>query len=87
MQFKGAVIREQGVTFAVVLVNRDGLLPGRREIVQEEATRLFGGLPVVVAGSAGGGRVSYWGRRDIAGFMARVPVEAVPWKVYATTAT
>ena len=80
---EGAVIREQGVTFAVVIV--------RPSVIQNtfEAGRaiqsfqpVFPGMPVVLMAQDGSGRPTYYGRRDLSQFMAGVPLRAVPWKRY-----
>ena len=84
MTFDGAVICEQGVTFALVVV--------KQHVVQSnsEASRtissfepLFPGLPIVLVGQDSRGVPTYYGRRDIANFMAGIPMSAVPWKTYS----
>jgi hypothetical protein len=83
MTFQGAVVREQGVTFAVVIV--------QQHVVSNstEASRViaafqpvFPGLPVVLMAQDYQGVPSYFGRQDIARFLASVPVDAIPWKDY-----
>ena len=83
MQIDGAVIREQGVTFAVVVV--------KQHIVQNSAdanraiasfSPVFPGMPVVLVGQDSRGRATYYGRKDIARFLSRVPMHAIPWKRY-----
>ena len=83
MQFEGAVIRERGITFAVVIVKRH-VLDNRSQA--DSTIRSFGsafpGIPVVLMAQDSRGRASYYGRQDISRFMARVPLGAVPWKRY-----
>ena len=83
MQFEGAVIREQGVTFAVVIV-KDYIVHDRSQA--ESAIRsfqpVFPGMPVVLMGQNSREVPTYFGRQDIAGFMANVPLSSVPWKRY-----
>jgi len=83
MQFEGAVIKEQGVKFAVVIVKRNVI---RNKAKAEDLTRefqtVFTGLPVVLMAQDSKGVPTYYGRRDISKFMANVPLEAVPWKKY-----
>ena len=82
MQVTGAVLREQGVTFAVVTV--------QSQVIQSshEARRTIAGLwpafgvPVVLMAQDSRGRPTYYGRQDIARFMSRVPVHAIPWRQY-----
>ena len=83
MKFQGAVIKEQGVTFAIVIVKKR-ILDNRNEA--DKAIQSFGplfpGCPVVLMAQDHQGRASYYGRKDIADFMANVPLSAVQWKEY-----
>lgn len=83
MKFQGAVIKEQGVTFAVVIVKKS-VLDNRSEAARLIHTfqPLFPGLPVVLMAQDLRGVPSYYGRRDIAKFLANVPLAAIPWKEY-----
>ena len=83
MRIQGAVIREQGQTFAVVVV--------KQHVVQNsseaaEAIRSFlpvFRVPVVLMAQDSRGRATYYGRPDIAKFMASVPLHAIPWREYS----
>lgn len=83
MQIEGAVLREQGVTFAVVVVKRH-IVDNRSEA--QSAIRSFGpvfpGMPVVLMAQDTSGRPTYFGRPDIARFMSNVSPSRVPWKHY-----
>jgi hypothetical protein len=82
-QFDGAVIREQGVTFAVVVVKRhvlDNRADANRAIASFQPT--FPGLPVILMAQDASGRATYYGRPDLSRFMANVPPRAVPWQRY-----
>lgn len=83
-EFTGAVIKEQDVTFAIVVVKpyalndkkfADGLI--------DALEPSFGGIPVVLMVQDIQGTPTYYGRKDIAEFMAKVPLDSVPWKKYA----
>ena len=81
MQFEGAVIREQGVKFAIVIVKQhvvQNRASGRRAISSFQP--VFPGLPVVLMGQDGRGRASYLGRPDIVKFLSRVSIGRIPWK-------
>ena len=83
MAFQGAVIREQGVTFAVVIVKKhviDSSAEAGRAIAAFQP--VFPGLPVVLMAQDYQGTPTYYGRQDIARFLASVPLEAIPWKEY-----
>lgn len=86
IKFDGAVVREQGVTFAIAAVQRAVLdSPRRRQEVQDEATRLFDGLPTVLMAQTSQGRARYFGRDDLVRFLARVPLDAIPWRTYTVS--
>ncbi len=85
MKFQGAVITEQGVTFAIVIV--------KLQVVQSNqesgralgwAQRCFPGIPVVLAAQDQAGRWEYRGRDDLAKFLASIqdPYHQIPWKEY-----
>ncbi len=82
MHIQGAVIREQGQTFAVVVV--------KPQVIQSSASaadaiRSFApvfGVPIVLMAQDSRGRPTFYGRPDIARFMASVPLHVVPWREY-----
>jgi hypothetical protein len=83
MTFQGAVIREQGVTFAVVIVKRyiiDNSIEAGQAIAAFQP--VFPGLPVVLMAQNYQGTPTYYGRQDIARFLANVALEAIPWKEF-----
>lgn len=84
MKFQAAVVKEQGVTFAVVVV-KPHVVSNRSEA--NEAVRafqpVFPGLPVILMAQDARGVPTYFGRQDIARFMAKVSIAAVPWKQYS----
>lgn len=83
MQFEGAVIREQGVTFAVVIVKPQILgHPSQAADAIRGMQPAFPGLPVVLMAQDARGVPSYYGRPDIARFLANTPLGAIPWRRY-----
>lgn len=83
MKIQGAVIKEQGVTFAVVVVKRH-ILNNQASARQAAASfaPLFPGVPVVLMAQDSRGVPTYLGRQDIVRFLANVPIQAIPWKEY-----
>jgi hypothetical protein len=82
MRIQGAVIREQGQTFAVVVVKQH-VVQNRRDAA--DAIRSFTpvfGVPVVLVAQDSRGRPTFYGRTDIARFMSNVPLHAIPWREY-----
>lgn len=86
MMLDAALVREQGVTFAVVVVKRHVL--GSESSRRETASSLgsaFPGVPIILMTQDGRGRPTYWGRPDIVRFLARVPFQALPWRKYTVS--
>jgi hypothetical protein len=82
-RFDGAVIREQGVEFAIAVVRRLVLNnPSQRDQAQTEFASLFG-LPTVLMAQDAQGTPTYYGRPDLVKFLASVPVGAIPWRSYS----
>jgi len=84
VQIDGAIIREQGVTFAVVVVKREVVENSSR--AQDAIISFmpaFPGMPVVLMAQDHRGVPTYFGRRDISRFMASVPLRAIPWRQYS----
>lgn len=82
-EFTAAVIKEQDVTFAVVIVKRavfddkkfaDGLI--------DTLGPSFGDIPVVLMAQDAQGTPTYYGRTDISKFLSTVPLDSIPWKQY-----
>lgn len=85
MKFQGAVIKEQGVTFAVVIVKKSVIdIPSEAKKAIQSFQPLFPGIPVLLMAQDTRGIPTYYGRKDISRFMASVPLQAVPWKEYTT---
>lgn len=79
MTFEGALIKEQGVEFAIVIV-KPHVLQNRLEANQSiSAFRRRFGVPVVLMAQNHQGVPTYYGRKDIVRFLANIPLEAVPW--------
>lgn len=84
MRLQGAVIKEQGVTFAVVIV-KPHVIDNTNEANQMIAAMrpVFPGLPVILMAQDYQGVPTYYGRKDLSQFMANVPLECVPWAEYS----
>lgn len=84
MTFQGAVIKEQGVTFAVIVVKKhilDSSIQSRQVI--SSFRKFFPGLPITLMAQDLRGIATYRGeRKDIVNFLARVPLHAIPWRKY-----
>ncbi|MBD77340.1 MAG: hypothetical protein CL840_00200 [Crocinitomicaceae bacterium] len=83
MRFDGAVVKEQGVTFAIVVVKPTVLNSSTtRENTRNSFSTVFPGMPVILMAQNGRGRSNYHGRTDIVNFLANVDSRRIPWKTY-----
>jgi len=83
MKFQGAVIKEQQVTFALVVVKKhvlDSQTEANKTIQMFQP--VFPGMSVVLMAQDYNGNASYYGRKDISQFMANVSLSRIPWKEY-----
>lgn len=83
MQIHGAVIKEQGVTFAIVVVKNHVIhnLQSANKALLSFAS-VFPGIPVILMSQELRGTPTFFGRRDIVSFLSRIPINAIPWKMY-----
>lgn len=87
MKFQGAVIREQGVTFGIIVVKQHVLhSPNARVSIQNFGVQTFGPIPIVLMAQNSRGIPTYWGRSDIVNFLSKVPSYCIPWKEYTIAA-
>ena len=83
MTLHGAVIIEQGVTFAVIAVRPEitrytrSLVAARSELMQ-----LFPNMPIILMSRDAEGTPHYYGRKDIVDFLKTIRPEQIPWKTY-----
>lgn len=82
MTFDGALIKEQGVTFAIVVVKPRVLNSTDREKTRMQFTRVFGNVPIILMAQDSHGRPTYNGKRDIVNFLASIDARQIPWKTY-----
>jgi len=83
MKFQGALVKEQGVTFAIVVVKKS-VLDSRLEA--EKVIRgfqpIFQGVPITLMSQDSRGVPTYLGRPDIVKFLASISMASIPWKEY-----
>lgn len=86
MKFQGAVIKEQGQTFAIVIVKKhivDSSFEGEKAI--NSFMHYFPGMPLVLMAQDSRGTPSYRGRKDIVNFLAGIHPSRIPWKEYTAS--
>lgn len=81
--FDGAVIKEQGVTFAIAVVKRGTL---SNSLLKKDTlsyfSRFFGNIPTVLMEQDIHGVPQYYGRKDIVKFLSSIHPSRIPWKRY-----
>jgi hypothetical protein len=83
MSFDAALVKEQGITFAVVLVRSHVF---NSTASRDEALESFGphfpGVPIILARQRNH-NMEYYGREDIVKFLAKIHHSQLPWKRYS----
>ena len=86
MRIDGAIIKEQGVTFSIVVV-KPYVIQTRSSADNIRKTLStfadFHGLPMILASQDSRGRFEFQGRRDIVDFLASVDSSCIPWRRYS----
>ncbi|HIV44370.1 MAG TPA: hypothetical protein H9996_09275 [Candidatus Faecalibacterium avium] len=87
MKFQGALIKEQGVTFAIIVVKLSTLESVTdRDNMEQFGHQVFGPVPIILAAQLSKGRMKYWGRSDIVRFLSNIAPYRIPWKEYSVAA-
>ncbi len=86
MKIDGAIIKEQGIVFGVILVKKSAMInqsvaDKTREAFQK-ALLEFSAIPLVLASQDSRGRFEYQGRTDLVNFLASISPSRVPWRTY-----
>lgn len=83
MKIHGAVIIEQGVTFAIIAVKQSVTNYTSRIIrTRQQLQYFFPNMPIVLMSQDKNGNPHYYGRRDIVAFLKTVRLDQIPWKEY-----
>lgn len=83
IKFQGAVIKEQSITFAVVIVKPSVLqFSSEAQNASHSFSRYFPGVPIILMAQDSRGTPTYLGRKDIVNFLANTHISRIPWKEY-----
>lgn len=82
MKITAALVKEQGVSFAVVNVKGWALNPSERDSTANSFQAYFPGFNIILMSQGGSGRATFYGRKDIVRFLQNVPTHALPWKEF-----
>lgn len=81
MMITAALIREQGITFGVIAV-QPRVLSSKLEadaMIIAASQNVFPGQPIALMANRYG-KPTYYGRPDIARFLASIDVRQIPWR-------
>jgi hypothetical protein len=83
MKFEGALIKKQGVRFAIVVVKSHVLDSSfASQNARNSFRSIFPGLPIILSAQDSGGRFIYQGRPDIVKYLASISPSQIPWKTF-----
>lgn len=82
MTFDAALIKEQGVTFCVVVVQRSVLNSNSKESVRNSYSAHFPRMPIILMAQDSRGVPTYNGRKDIVQFVSKLRLSQIPFKRY-----
>lgn len=83
MEIDAALIKEQGVEFAIIVVKSSITSnPTLAEDTIIEFGKYFSDFPIVLMSQDFKGIPTYYGRTDIVDFLINVPLDIMPWKRY-----
>jgi hypothetical protein len=86
MKLQGAVVKEQGVTFSIVIVKATAMhTTASADSTRAAFQHVFPVTPLILACQDSSGRFKYQGRKDIVGFLANIDPRRIPWKEYTVS--
>ena len=85
MQFDGAVVKEQGIIFSIILVKPHILSSSSKEQIRTSFKQYFGNIPIILMSQNSRGIPTYDGRPDIVRFLAKTNPARIPWKRFNIT--
>lgn len=83
MRVEAALVKEQGVTFAVVAVKSHVMHATDRDQIAASYAVFWQGVPVVLMAQDSRGVARFYGRRDLVSFLSNVAVGRLPWRAWS----
>lgn len=86
MEIEGAIVKEQGVTFGIVIVKPSAISTNTQaDNTRRAFQHLFPGMPLILMAQDSRGIPTYQGRKDIVKFLANIDFRRIPWKRYTVS--
>jgi len=88
MTIDGAIIKEQGVAFGIVIVKQHAMsssaVAAETRANFQGSLQEFSSIPLILASQESQGLVSSQGKPDIVDFLASIDASRIPWKRYSS---
>jgi len=84
-QIEGAIVKEQGTTFAIVVVKHDIIQTNENKEAVNAYRNVFPGMPIILMGKDSLGKSAYYGPKEIVSFLSKVDPHRIPWRRYIIT--
>lgn len=83
MIIDGALIKEQGITFAIIVVKPFVLSStSESENMRNLGVSIFSHIPIILMAQDSQGRATFQGRKDIVNFLVNIPLSSIPFRRY-----
>lgn len=87
MNFEGALIKEQGVTFGLIVVKPHVLHDvAAQQSMQQFGRQVWHNAPIVLMAQDHSGRPTYFGRNDLVQFLAKLDIRQIPMRRWTVAA-
>ena len=83
MQVDGAIIKEQGKTFSIIIVKRNVIDNNSEADEMRRACASVFPSPIILMAQDNRGVPIYQGRKDIVRFLSNIDFRRIPWKRYS----
>jgi len=86
MKIKGAIIKEQGVKFAIIETTT-ATLKSQTEMntIKQKFSPLFGDIPMTFMAKNARGIPVFVGRKDIVDFLSNNDMNKIPWRKFVSS--
>ncbi|MDQ7095632.1 hypothetical protein REC12_18745 [Desulfosporosinus sp. PR] len=82
-QIEGAIVNDQGIKYAIVVVNHDVVQHiNKNEEALNAYRHIFPDMPIILLGKDWQGKSAYYGPKEIVNYLAEIDPHRIPWRRY-----
>ncbi len=81
-QIEGAIVKEQDVTFAIVVVKHNTQDNSENQKAIKAYRHIFPDMPIILLGRDSQGESTYYGPKELVSFLVKVDPHRIPWRRY-----